>query len=104
MEREGTESDDSSDKEEKAENVEDEIKAAAQLFVITKGLWLRAEAKAFRGELDEEFYDPLNRFSDDDSKIQGQLREILDVLPDEYHGPRLKLRSVAKTVSSYAIC
>ncbi|KAJ7292181.1 hypothetical protein C8J57DRAFT_1589382 [Mycena rebaudengoi] len=55
-------------------------------FVLICGLWLRlddADLEAFlKTPLDDD-YDPELRFSSDDDIRQGQLRELLDILPTD---------------------
>ena len=45
--------------------------------------WLRDDRQTFRTQLDEQ-YDHLQRFENLESKVQGQIRDILEVLPPQY--------------------
>ncbi|KII93188.1 hypothetical protein PLICRDRAFT_151672 [Plicaturopsis crispa FD-325 SS-3] len=49
------------------------------------GMWLRGGESIFNVKLDEEYYTESARFEDDDSKIQGQLRELRAHFPDQFH-------------------
>ncbi|KII90325.1 hypothetical protein PLICRDRAFT_52075 [Plicaturopsis crispa FD-325 SS-3] len=61
------------------------IKDLAHKFVILKGVWLRGGQGTFMIELEEEYYTVLTRFSDDNSRIQGQLRELREIFPQQFH-------------------
>src|SRR6202167_5019350 len=48
-----------------------------------KLFWLHDDRKTFRTQVDEQ-YDHLQRFENLESKIQGQIADILDVLPSRF--------------------
>ncbi|EGO25546.1 hypothetical protein SERLADRAFT_335289, partial [Serpula lacrymans var. lacrymans S7.9] len=48
-----------------------------QKFEVTHALWLHEPTRTFQTSLDNE-YDPLDRFDTIGSKLQGQLRDIMD--------------------------
>jgi hypothetical protein len=62
------------------------VRQTGRKFVLICGLWLRlddADLEAFlKTPLDDD-YDPELRFSSDDDIRQGQLRELLDILPTD---------------------
>lgn len=73
--RSGNESDDDKQVREK------KVEGFGRNFVLRKGLWLK------RGTLDAKIdpeYNVKKRF--DGAERQGQLRDILDIIPDHYKG------------------
>lgn len=56
---------------------------AARKFTVMNLFWLREDRRTFRTTVDEQ-YDHLQRFENLETKIQGQLAEILEVLPSQY--------------------
>ena len=61
----------------------EEVSMVARRFTIMNSFWLHEERQTFRTQVDEQ-YDHLQRFENTTSKIQGQLTEILDVLPSRF--------------------
>ncbi|EGO25328.1 hypothetical protein SERLADRAFT_407760 [Serpula lacrymans var. lacrymans S7.9] len=61
------------------------IKGLGHQFEITHALWLHEPTKTFQTTIDDE-YDKLDRFGSTAAKVQGQLRDILDIVPATYHG------------------
>ncbi|KAJ7092945.1 hypothetical protein B0H15DRAFT_776958 [Mycena belliarum] len=80
----GSESDDS-----QVEDTNDDEKAnvtrAGRHFALNYGLWVKGNASIFNEKRDPK-YDEKKRFDTTASKVQGQLRDIGKVLPDEYRG------------------
>ncbi|KAJ7485738.1 hypothetical protein FB451DRAFT_1392463 [Mycena latifolia] len=73
-------SDDSEAEDDKDER-EQKVATLGRCFVLQKGLWLKdgtLDAKLDKG------YDVKKRF--DGAQVQGQLRDVLDILPDRYKG------------------
>jgi hypothetical protein len=60
-------------------NEETQVINAGQRFVILHSPWLRLGEKTFSVEHDPES-DEIERFENNDNKVQGQLREIKQVL------------------------
>ncbi|KAJ7223708.1 hypothetical protein C8J57DRAFT_1591521 [Mycena rebaudengoi] len=62
------------------------VRQTGRKFVLICGLWLRLDdddAESFlKAALDDD-YDPELRFNSDDDIRQGQLRELLDILPND---------------------
>ncbi|EGO20831.1 hypothetical protein SERLADRAFT_442194 [Serpula lacrymans var. lacrymans S7.9] len=69
------------------------VKGLGQKFEVTHALWLHKPTRTFQTSLDNE-YDPLDRFDTIGSKLQGQLWDIMDVLPVKYHDDLQKCCSV----------
>ncbi|KAJ7098926.1 hypothetical protein C8R44DRAFT_888766 [Mycena epipterygia] len=63
------------------ESEEKEVASLGRRFVLMKGLWIKKDSVVAR--LNED-YDKKRRF--DDAQVQGQLRDLLDILPDCYRG------------------
>ena len=61
----------------------EEISQLAKKFTIMKLFWLHDDRKTFRTPVDEQ-YDHLQRFENLESTIQGQIADILEVLPARY--------------------
>lgn len=61
----------------------EEVSQLAKKFAITTLFWLRDDRQTFRTPIDEQ-YDHLQRFENLESKIQGQIRDLLEVLPAQY--------------------
>ncbi|KAJ7677290.1 hypothetical protein B0H17DRAFT_1207204 [Mycena rosella] len=57
------------------------VTSLGRRFVLLKGLWIKTAV--FGATLDDD-YDPQKRF--DREKVQGQLRDLLDILPDRLKG------------------
>jgi hypothetical protein len=63
----------------------EEVSMIAKKFTIMSLLWLRDDRKTFQTAIDEQ-YDHLQRFKNKETKIQGQLADIVEVLPSRYVG------------------
>lgn len=69
---------------------EKEIKDLAKEFVIMKGLWLHGGEKIFHTNLDDDFSPlPHHRFANTKSKAQGQLAELRELIPSQYHEKKI---------------
>ncbi|KIJ54947.1 hypothetical protein M422DRAFT_24811 [Sphaerobolus stellatus SS14] len=60
------------------------VKDIAHKFTYMSLLWLHQPSETFQLILDEE-YDPVDRFQSEDGWLQGQLRDLLEVLPGHWH-------------------
>ncbi|HEV7736175.1 MAG TPA: hypothetical protein VGO47_02235 [Chlamydiales bacterium] len=63
---------------------EEELVVIASKFTYMSCFWLRQLDFTFKLEKDED-YDPATRFADTMSKCQGQLQDLLKVIPHEWH-------------------
>ena len=61
----------------------EEVSQLAKKFAITTLFWLCDDRQTFHTPIDEQ-YDHLQRFENLESKIQGQIRDLLEVLPAQY--------------------
>jgi hypothetical protein len=77
----------------------EEVKRLGRRFVILHGPWLKQRERVFEVELDED-YDENERFKDNNTMVQGQLREIKGLLPEKYHGDAFAKRWLSKSVSN----
>ena len=77
----------------------EEVKRLGRRFVILHGPWLKRREHTFEVELDEA-YDENDRFKDNKTMVQGQLREIRGLLPVMYHGDDYTKRWLSKSVSN----
>lgn len=82
-----------------SEDETSEIKRLAHKFVNTYAIWLREPSETFKTKVDNDF-DPCERFEDDRNKIQGQLLDLIDLLPEKYHGETLGSEWLIHTVRS----
>ncbi|KAJ3488400.1 hypothetical protein NLJ89_g11619 [Agrocybe chaxingu] len=69
---------------------------AGHRFSILYGPWLHHNEDLFQVELNED-YDVDERFENDENMVQGQLRDVLDLLRGKVAGQALKETWVAKT-------
>ncbi|KAA1474759.1 hypothetical protein DENSPDRAFT_883039 [Dentipellis sp. KUC8613] len=67
-----------------------QVELLARKFCIMYSFWLRDVDTTFKTPVDPS-YDPHQRFSSAATRIQGQLADIIHVLPKEYH-TRIYLR------------
>jgi hypothetical protein len=77
----------------------EEVSMVAKMFTIMNLFWLHDEQKTFRTRVDEQ-YDHLQRFENLENKIQGQISDILDVLPSRYADILYNNAWLSQTVSS----
>ncbi|KIJ52076.1 hypothetical protein M422DRAFT_243663 [Sphaerobolus stellatus SS14] len=65
-----------------------EIKKLAAKFTIMSGLWIRngQHTFCFDCDCDEYEYDPSDRFKDTASKFLGQFHDLLEAIPEKWHG------------------
>ncbi|KAK7015776.1 hypothetical protein R3P38DRAFT_3361854 [Favolaschia claudopus] len=56
------------------------------LPVVTQGLWFVQSPKKVLGAVENASYNEKNRFDNMRTKVQGELRAVLEVLPEELHG------------------
>jgi len=77
----------------------EEVSMVAKMFTIMNLFWLHDEQKTFRTRVDEQ-YDDLQRFENLENKIQGQISDILDVLPSRYADILYNNAWLSQTVSS----
>ena len=70
--------------------------------MILYGLWLRNGAKTFQVDVDEEYSSlAQHRFQNTKSKVQGQLAEVMEIIPAQFQGSdTFKGGWVSKTVSA----
>lgn len=61
-----------------------DIRLAGRTFTIMQMLWLRDPSVTFKTVVDEE-YNELERFENIGYTIQGQIQDMLEVLPDKFH-------------------
>ncbi|KAJ7276576.1 hypothetical protein C8J57DRAFT_1504410 [Mycena rebaudengoi] len=62
------------------------VRQTGRKFILICGLWLRLDdddAESFLKAVINDDYDPELRFNSDDDICQGQLRELLDILPND---------------------
>ena len=76
----------------------EEVKRLGRRFVILHGPWLKRKEHIFEVEVDED-YDEKDRFTDNDTMAQGQLREVRGLLPQKYLGDSFTKRWLSKSVS-----
>jgi hypothetical protein len=83
-----------------------EVENLGRKFVILYGMWLRKGAKTFAEAVDEDFSSlAQHRFQNTKSKVQGQLADILELIPQRFQGDdAFKTGWVCKTVSARAKC
>ncbi|KAJ7200108.1 hypothetical protein GGX14DRAFT_660565 [Mycena pura] len=67
------------------------VRSIGKKFIVTHLLWMPDEDAVFEDALDDD-YNPLERFSKEpgmqpQSRIQGAIRDMLDVLPKDYQTP-----------------
>jgi hypothetical protein len=60
---------------------EEEIRCLARCYAATRVLWFRGSAIK-DGQIDTS-YNPIERFDSRRSKVQGQLYDMVDILPEE---------------------
>ena len=65
--------------------IHDAVHLAAGKYTYMHSLWLRQPEQLASMSLDEN-YDPTKRFDSVVQKLQGQLRELYEVIPETYHG------------------
>lgn len=58
-----------------------EVRVLGRKFAVTRKLWLRDKKHAFTLKADDA-YNPLERFETDSSKMQGQLADLRNILPE----------------------
>jgi hypothetical protein len=86
MEQDLLQSDDDDDDDDDDSSPSTKIKTVeryARKHTIMTLLWHHDDRKIFATALDND-YNPLERFENEDNKKQGQLRDILASLPEEY--------------------
>ncbi|KAJ7744403.1 hypothetical protein B0H16DRAFT_1463279 [Mycena metata] len=59
----------------------EDIRVLGRKFAVTNMLWLRDKKKAFTTPVDDA-YNPRERFETKSSKVQGQLADLRDILPE----------------------
>ncbi|KAJ7645958.1 hypothetical protein DFH06DRAFT_1136118 [Mycena polygramma] len=72
------------------------IKLLAHKCAIMGTLWLHDLNRMFNTAVDSQ-YDPLGRFQNRTSKIQGELADLLVLLPDKFHGEIMSSEWLIKT-------
>jgi hypothetical protein len=90
-------SDDSDPDEDEKVNKFKRVESLARMHTIMKMLWLRDDRKIFKTPLDDS-YNPLERFQNADCAKQGQIREVLETIPTEYHEAALNKEWVTHAV------
>ncbi|KAJ7853017.1 hypothetical protein B0H14DRAFT_2354529 [Mycena olivaceomarginata] len=78
-----------------------EIKHLAHKFVITKMMWISDLAHTVNTDVNDQ-YNPLERFENRGSKIQGELADLLDILPAKFHGDVMRSDWLIKLRSNSA--
>ena len=71
-------------------------------FFLLHAPWIHAGDDLFDTEVDEH-YDPTERFENDRNKLQGQLKEILDLLQVRFQQQALRQRWLRRQVRSIHI-
>ncbi|KAJ7201090.1 hypothetical protein GGX14DRAFT_571664 [Mycena pura] len=74
----------------------EKLKELAHAFVAMRMVWLHDPPTTFTTVVDSQ-YNPLERFENRASKIQGELAELLEVLPPRFHGETMRSEWVIKT-------
>jgi hypothetical protein len=74
-----------------------EIKHLAHKFVITKMMWISDLAHTVNTDVNDQ-YNPLERFENCGSKIQGELADLLDILPAKFRGDVMRSDWLIKLV------
>ena len=82
----------------------DKIKKLGQKFAVCYALWLEPDngESVFEEDMDEN-YDEAEHFANAAGKLQGCLRDILEVLPSRYQDDLLEKDWICKPVSLYII-
>ncbi|KAJ7633299.1 hypothetical protein B0H17DRAFT_961776, partial [Mycena rosella] len=73
-----------------------EIKKLGHKFVMMKMIWLPDLSGTIHTKLDDQ-YNPLERFENRASKVQGELADLLDLLPQKFHGEIMQSEWLIKT-------
>ena len=63
----------------------EEVSMIAKKFTIMSMLWLQDDRKTLQTTIDEQ-YNHLQQFENKETKIQGQLADVVEVLPSRYVG------------------
>lgn len=74
------------------------IYQAGHKFFLIYAPWIRSADEIFDTEVDEQ-YDAAERFENDKNKLQGQLREILDLLQVKFQQQALRQRWLRRQAS-----
>lgn len=82
----------------KEDRGEESIRQAGHYFLLVCGPWLRRGEKIFQMAFDNS-YTEKTRFENGHNKIQGQLRDILTVLPEKFHDNQFTSKLMSKMVS-----
>ena len=85
--------------------IDEQIKHAGQLYVLTKALWLQNPGTAFKMKCNDQ-YNPAEHFENGKNKLQGQLLDILDVLPEKFHKhiSKKSIQALVSLLSLMACC
>lgn len=84
MEQDPSQSDDKDDDKDSSPSTKIKtVERYARKHAIMMLLWHHDDRKIFATALDDD-YNPLERFENEENKKQGQLRDILASLPEEY--------------------
>jgi len=81
-------------------NAEDFADRIGHKFFLIYGPWVHFGRNFFSIALDED-YDSKDRFIDDDSMAQAQLREIIELIQERYTEGVLRQSWFSRTVSSF---
>ncbi|KAJ7651756.1 hypothetical protein B0H17DRAFT_1215216 [Mycena rosella] len=73
-----------------------EIKKLGHKFVMMKMIWLPDLSGTIHTKLDDQ-YNHLERFENHASKVQGELVDLLDLLPQKFHGEIMQSKWLIKT-------
>jgi hypothetical protein len=74
-----------------------EVKHLAHKFVMTKMMWISDLTSTVNTDVDDQ-YIPLERFETRKSKVQGELADLLDILPAKFHGEVMRADWLIKLV------
>jgi hypothetical protein len=95
-------SDEETDKSNPTSADERFVYQAGHKFFLLRAPWIRSGDDIFDIDIDEG-YDAAERFENDKSKSQGQLKEILDILQEKFQQHALRQRWFRRQVSSIHI-
>lgn len=78
---------------EKRLKVKTSIRVCGRQFVFMRMLWIRNSNITFNNIAVDENFDPSTRFNNSDTAMEGQLHEVLDVIPARFHDAFLEHES-----------
>jgi hypothetical protein len=83
--------------DDEGQEAEESVRQAGHYFFLVCGPWLRRGEKIFQTMFDDN-YTEKTRFENGGNKIQGQLRDIQNILPEKFRGNLFTSKWLSKTV------